>query len=286
MISDDIVRLFISHENFIKNRIIFIDKDHRTTAKIRNEIRIKMQAVTHSFDSHLIDMQIDYHAHELFILKDIHMKVLSINIEYRIRVHQDREYDFDDEQEYSDDRFYIRRILNVHSLTQRSLRKLHQIRDELEINCYDRNYLKMFCTRSHVFFSYILFIDDFDVHRNMYRALKAFYMISVCLSYEKRRIIANVFILTLESHEVKMNDVIEGFFKFIQKLNRGVNLKINEHFEFVCVFAMILINDMSQQADNDDFLRHSTDKECRICFCIKKDRENLEFDVINMSRYH
>ena len=97
LIFDDIVRLFISHEDFIKSRIIFINKDHRTTAKIRNEIRIKMQAVTHSFDSHLIDMQIDYHAHKLFILKNIHMKILSINIEYRIKVHQDREYDFDDE---------------------------------------------------------------------------------------------------------------------------------------------------------------------------------------------
>ena len=205
-----------------------------------------MQAVTHSFDSHLIDMQIDYHAHELFILKNIHMKILSINIEYRIKVHQDRKYDFDDEQKYSDDRFYIRRILNVHSLIQRSLRKFNQIRDEFEVNCYDRNYLKMFCTRSHVSFSYILFIDDFDVHKNMYRALKAFYMIFVCLSYEKKRIITNVFILILKSHEIKMNDVVENFFKFIQKLNRKVNLKINEHFEFVCVFAMIFINDMSQ----------------------------------------
>ena len=104
----------------------------------------------------------------------------------------------------------------------------------------------MFCTRSHVSFSYILFIDDFDVHRNMYRALKVFYMIFVCLSYKKRRIIANVFILTLKSHEVKMNDVVKNFFKFIQKLNKEINLKINEHFEFVCVFAMIFINDMSQ----------------------------------------
>ena len=242
MISDDIVRFFISHENFIKNRIIFINKNHRTTARIRDEIRI----ITHSFDSHLIDMQIDYHAHELFILKNIHMKILSINIEYRIKVHQDRKYDFDDEQKYSDDRFYIRRILNVYFLIQRLLRKFHQIRNEFEINCYDRNYLKMFCTHSHVFFSYILFIDDFDVHRNMYRTLKAFYMISVCLSYKKRRIIANVFILILEFYEIKINDVVEDFFKFIQKLNKKINLKINEHFEFVCVFVMILINDMSQ----------------------------------------
>ena len=97
MISDDIIRFFISHKDFIKSRIIFINKDYRTTARIRNEIRIKLQTVTHSFDLHLIDMQIDYYAHELFILKNIHIKILSTNIEYRIRVHQDRKYDFDDE---------------------------------------------------------------------------------------------------------------------------------------------------------------------------------------------
>ena len=92
MIFDDIIRLFNFYENFIKNRTIFIDENHRTIVEIRNEIRIKLQAVTHSFDSHLINMQIDYCVHELFFLKSIYMKILSIEIEYRIRVHQDRKY--------------------------------------------------------------------------------------------------------------------------------------------------------------------------------------------------
>lgn len=102
----------------------------------------------------------------------------------------------------------------------------------------------MFYTCSYVLFLYILFIDNFDVHRNIYRILKTFYIISVYLLYEKRREIANVFILMLKSYKIKINDIVEIFFKFIQKLNKKINSKINEYFESMCVFAMIFINDM------------------------------------------
>lgn len=50
----------------------------------------------------------------------------------------------------------------------------HQTRGELEADFYGRQCMEDSFTRSHISFPYLLFIDDFGVHRNMYRALKAF----------------------------------------------------------------------------------------------------------------
>ena len=81
--------------------------------------------------------------------------------------------------------------------------------------------------------SYLLFIDDFEVHRNMYRALKAFYLIFVYLNYQERRKLANIFILLLSSHGVKIENVIKVFSKLIRKLDNGVNFDINENTETI-----------------------------------------------------
>ena len=59
-------------------------------------------------------------------------------------------------------------------------------------------------------FPNLAFIHDFGVHRNMYRALKAIYLIPAYLSDEERRKIANVFTLTLDPHAANMQADVEG----------------------------------------------------------------------------
>ena len=49
----------------------------------------------------------------------------------------------------------------------------------------------------------------------MYRALKAFYLILICLNYNERKKLANVFTLLLNSHNIKFDNVIKVFYKFI-----------------------------------------------------------------------
>ena len=120
----------------------------------------------------------------------------------------------------------------------------------------------------------------------MYRALKAFYLISICLTYKKRRKLANMFILSLRSHRTELNDVIKAFVKPIQKLNRGTQLKVNDNLKIVCAFAITFLDDMSQQANNVGFMRYSVRIEYRICYCSKKERDNLDFDTIINDRYY
>ena len=62
----------------------------------------------------------------------------------------------------------------------------------------------------------MLFINEFDIYKNMYQACWAFYIIFASLSYAEYQKIINVFILTFESHETQSNHVINSFKKNFQ----------------------------------------------------------------------
>ena len=70
--------------------------------------------------------------------------------------------------------------------------------------------------RSSLYFSYLLFINNFDVYRNIYRTLKAFYLIPVYLKYTKRKKLANIFILSLRPYNINIKDVVEVFSKSLR----------------------------------------------------------------------
>ena len=121
----------------------------------------------------------------------------------------------------------------------------------------------------------------------MYRALKAFYLISSFLSYEECRKVVNVFIVVLSSHKAKIETIVKVFFKIFRQLDRDVmKMKINEESIFVCAFNMRFIENISQQTNNEDVARHNANMSCRICFCFKTSRDNLDFDIVNNDKYH
>lgn len=223
------------------------------------------------------------------LVEDRNLQCKVSTISRHVDIYLDREYDVDEddsERIYEDDRYFIRRVVNLGSHTVRPVQYMHPTRGELEVLEYGREYLEKIVTKPHTFLPYLLFIDDFGVHRNMYRALKAFYIIPVCLSYAERRKVANVFTLTLGPHGAEMKDVVEGFRKPIRKLDRGLNMEVNGSIETVLSFVMTFLGDMPQQADNGGFFRHSAKHGCRTCFCSKEDRGNLEYDTIDNGRTH
>ena len=120
----------------------------------------------------------------------------------------------------------------------------------------------------------------------MYRALKGFYLISACLSYEERRKIVNVFTLTLGPHGANIKTVIEVFDKAIRQLNKDMKMIINEESKQVCAFSMIFLGDMSQQTNNEGFLRHNVNRGCRTCLCSKLEKGDLTYDIVGNDRYH
>ena len=291
IIPGDLVRIRASSPYRI-GRVTFVGRDCRSNSATNGEVVVTVQAVAehprnesilHNFDLPLDDN------HELYLLEDVLLEQTPDTIDRQLAIYLDREYgDNEDEQEvvYPDDRFYIRRVLNIQSSSVRPLRQLHQTRAELEVAHFGRDNMDLFATNEHISMPYMLFIDDFGVHRNMYRALKAFYLIPACLSYEERRKLANVFTLTLGPHGANINDVVEAFSKPIQNLDRGMELEINGDMEKVCAFSITFLGDMPQQADNGGFMRHNARRGCRTCFCLKEERSDLKYDVVRNGRYH
>ncbi|KAE8164620.1 hypothetical protein BDV40DRAFT_310810 [Aspergillus tamarii] len=133
---------------------------------------------------------------------------------------------------------------------------------------------------------FLQFIDDFGIHRNMYRALKGFYIIPAGLCYKERRLLANIFTLTLGPHGASMDDIIMSFRSEFDKLSRGTWMSINGTKTLVTAFPLAFTGDMPQQAKNSGALAHNAIIGCRSCYCRKDQRADLKFDIINYGRYH
>ena len=78
----------------------------------------------------------------------------------------------------------------------------------------------------------------------MYKVFKVFNFISINLSYKKRRKFANIFTLILELYNIIFKYIVNFFFKSIKKLNRDLNLEINDEIEKICAYIIALIDDI------------------------------------------
>ena len=290
IIPGDILRIKSGSDadtTFKYGRVIFIGRNYTENALIAGEVTVTIQSILSNDDLMLDDFDIDrLDNHELFLLDDETSHAPISSIDQHIPVHMDREYDGDEEQFYNDGRFYIRRVLSLFRRRVRPLRQLHPTRGELEVEYFGRDWLAEAFSKPLLSLPCFLFVDDFGVHRNMYRSLKAFYLIPANLPYKERRILANVFTVTLGPHGAHLKDVIGAFGKAIRALDRGQTLDINGEQTTVCAFIMAFLGDMPQQADNAGFSRHNAVMGCRTCLCSKSDRDNLNYDVIVNGRYH
>ena len=156
---------------------------------------------------------------------------------------------------------------------------------KLKVSYFDREYVQNNLVNIDIFLFYLLFINDFNVHKNMYKVLKAFYLILTNLIFHERRKIINVFIFIFESHEVALKNMIDVIAKFIRQLNKNIILNINNKNQEICAFTFELIKNMSQQTNNSKIFRYNVEKDCRFCFIFKK-KTNFNFDVIIYDKYH
>ena len=269
-------------------RIVFIGRDHRSYAEAQNEICVTLKPVV-DWGHHLLRDFEDESAHELIVIEDSDFELSPSQLLRHLDIYIDRNYDDaenESEEPFNDERIYIRRVYNTDSKIIRPIARLHPTRAELEVSHFGRDHVERFFSQPHLSLPYLLFIDGFGVHRNMYRSLKAFYLIPANLSYEERRKVANVFTLTLGPHGAALGDVVEAFSRGIRQLDRGFAIPVNDTETEVCSFVMGLIGDMPQQAENGGFAHHSAQKGCRSCFCPKALRGDLQFDIVQEGRYH
>lgn len=120
----------------------------------------------------------------------------------------------------------------------------------------------------------------------MYKAIKTFYYISLSLSYAKRRKLINYFTFSLNLHDVNIKNVVFVMKKKFILFNVDTKLLINDEIIIIYVFIMLMIKNMSQQADNENFLRYTTTYDCKSCYYFKTEKTNMNFDIIKQERYH
>ncbi len=84
-----------------------------------------------------------------------------------------------------------------------------------------------------LFFSFMIFIDEFELYKNVYHSMNDIYAMSIALCELKKQKNKNAFILILSSHEAKLKNVLDCFQIDLKNIDRDCFLIINEEQTFV-----------------------------------------------------
>ena len=123
--------------------------------------------------------------YKFFIVENIQLNLSLISIKKHLSVYINKNFDKEDDNSFFMHDNYIRRVLNVKICTIQFVRQLYQTRNELKMKYYNCERLSKIFNKFHFLLSYLLFIDDFNVHRNNYRFFKIFYFTFAALSYKE-----------------------------------------------------------------------------------------------------
>ena len=241
IIFENIVHFRFHAQNiFRRNKVIFINKNHKSNANVFEKVIVILQSIIskvhylfESFEKLTIENE---NIKKMCLIKNKNLQCKMNTINRHVNIYFDRKYDVnenDSEKIYENNKYFIKRMINLNFHIVRFVQYIHSIKKKLKILKYEREYLKKIVTKFRIFLSYLLFIDDFEIHKNMYRALKTFYIISICFFYVERKKVINVFTLTLKFHDVEMKNVVKNFRKSIRKLDKNLNMKINDNIEIV-----------------------------------------------------
>lgn len=145
---------------------------------------------------------------------------------------------------------------------------MHTLRAETELAYHGQDF---FLARSarHTYtrtIPFLLFINKFGVHHNMYNACKGFYIIPAGLSYSERRQVRNLFTLTLGPHGTSTANVISSFQESLDKLYHDMSMSINGITTIVSAYIMAFTGDMPQQAKNNSALAQNAIIGCQSCY--------------------
>lgn len=269
---------------FIVNKSFFFDRNRRSQFLIINQILIKIRSIVwkNNASNYQNLMSFSWGEKEIVFIENV--------VQY-IRVNQilTRRIDmilFKNEFFSSFTFISIRQIYNVLTQKIRFIEFLQSIRAELKIKIFGRDYLIVQLLNKVKSLSMIIFVNEFEFYRNMYRILTDVYAVPAELTINERQKSRNVYIIILSFHESEFNDVINSF---------RINLKIAdcEYIVDICEMktsmwasVMIWLKNMKQQQMTFGFLFFRIIHSCRYCTADINDRENLFKNVVQHDRYH
>ena len=95
---------------------------------------------------------------------------------------------------------------------------------------------------------------------------------------------ANVFSLTLKSHDSNLNEIVDALSN-LRRFDKEIWLDLSQ-FIRICAFTLCFLKNMSQQQINANFKSQNAIKNCRFCTIDAHVKNNLNFDIIKQNRFH
>jgi hypothetical protein len=150
-----------------------------------------------------------------------------------------------------------------------------------------------------------LFVNVFDLYKNMYKSLIEMYAMSAVLFHKEKQKSTNNFVLILKSHETNFKNIIifihtnikisddDWRIKIMIFLHTNMKIldddcqfKIKNIDKLIWTFVIVFLSDMKQQQESVDFFESRVTKSCRFCNFDANNRKNLSRDTIANEKYH
>ena len=212
----------ISHSTHC-GQVVFFDRDKRSNSTSFEKEVLKIRLLI-SHDSYIDNLPSTFEqvANEYLLIEDNIEEILLASIINRrsdIAFFRNRT---------STTIFVINQIFNVSRECLRFSNLLSSMRGELEIKAFDREYLIKLLNEDVRSFSLLIFVDEFDLYRNVYHSVTDIYAMPASLCARERQKSNNVIIIVLDPHEAEFNDILNCLHIDLKNMNRDCVLNIND----------------------------------------------------------
>jgi hypothetical protein len=123
---------------------------------------------------------------------------------------------------------------------------LYALYVELELNYFGYNHFILLALSGLPICSlpFLLFIDDFGTHHNIYYALKGYYIIPTSLLYYEYRRLGNLFTFTFGPYGIDMANALPLFQNPLHDLGKGIIMLINSVNMVITTRILAFTNNM------------------------------------------
>jgi hypothetical protein len=196
-----------------KDQVIFFDRDRRSNSATIDKIFVRIRSVKivdemMKFDQFFSFSRFQISDDELLLIKNEDDWIESSKIIIRnsdICIDRD---DIDHVTQNSMTRRSIKYVFNMNIKSMKFVDQLCFLRDELKILTFDRNFLFSQLLQDIESCFFVLFVNVFDLYKNMYRSLIEVYAMFAVLFHKERQKSTNNFVLILKSHETDFRNII------------------------------------------------------------------------------
>jgi hypothetical protein len=130
-----------------------------------------------------------------------------------------------------------------------------------------------------------LYFDDFGTYRTVYHSLGGVYIQFGNMPFDLRKLLKNHFVIGFVPFGASFNEFIKPFVREIQKLEKGIPMKIN-NIEYLIIGGLgVVTADLPQGNDLCGIKRHGANHGCRNCFVPREKLSDKNYDHLQNARY-